>query len=74
VTCPPNARILEPEETAIAKEQLGIHASAVTHAIELLEAMFSMQSVPRLYTGQLEFVWRCTVVRPYIVLSMPYTL
>jgi hypothetical protein len=56
LTCPLKGRIAEPEETAIAaiaRELLGKHASTVTdtHATieELLEAMFSVCSAPRLY-------------------------
>jgi hypothetical protein len=47
------ARTVEAEETADVRERLGTHASAVTdkHATrELLEAVFSMLSVPMLYT------------------------
>jgi hypothetical protein len=51
VTCLLKARIAEP----IAREWLGKHTSAMTnmHATteELLEAVFSVWSVPRLHTG-----------------------
>jgi hypothetical protein len=53
VTCPLKARIVGPEETAVAREWLGDHAFAVRHThatIEgLLEAMFSILSVPWIY-------------------------
>jgi ribosome-interacting GTPase 1 len=46
--------IVEPEETAVAMQRMGKHASAATnqHAAieELLEMVFYMQSVERLYT------------------------
>jgi hypothetical protein len=47
------ARIVESEETAVARKLHGKHISSVTntHATieELLEAVFSLRSVPRLY-------------------------
>jgi hypothetical protein len=54
------ARIPDAEKTFIVRQRLGKHVSAVTnnHAIteELLEAVFSMQSLPRLYKkNQMEF-------------------
>jgi hypothetical protein len=51
VTCRLKARTVGPEETAVARERLGKHASSVTdtHAAieELLKAVFYMRSVPR---------------------------
>jgi hypothetical protein len=48
---------VEPEERAIAKQQLSNHRStaADTHATieELFEAMFSMLTMPRLYNESL---------------------
>jgi hypothetical protein len=48
------ARIVEREETAIASQRLGEHAPAATdaHATmeELVDAVFSMRSVPRQYS------------------------
>jgi hypothetical protein len=45
---------MEPKETTVARKRLGKRASAATdtHATteELLETVFSMRSVPRLYT------------------------
>jgi hypothetical protein len=47
------SRSAEREETSVAREWLGKHipVATSTHATvkELLEAMFSMQSAPRLY-------------------------
>jgi hypothetical protein len=55
VTCPLKSRVAEPEETPVARVRLGKYASAVTDTHptkeELLEAVFSMRSVQRLYTG-----------------------
>jgi hypothetical protein len=48
------ARTVEPEDTAVATEHLSKHTSMATnrHNIEeLLEAVFSMWPVLRLYTG-----------------------
>jgi hypothetical protein len=32
MTCPLRARVVDPEETTVAKERLGKHASAATYA------------------------------------------
>jgi hypothetical protein len=54
------ARIADQEKTSIARQQLGKHVSAVmnNHATteDLIEAVFSMQSMLRLYKNQLEFL------------------
>jgi hypothetical protein len=51
---------MEPKETAIARQRLGKHALAAmdTHATmdELLEAVFIMRSMPRLYKEGSELV------------------
>jgi hypothetical protein len=48
------AGIAEPEQKVVARKQLDKHSSAATNTNatigELLEAMFSMRSVPRLHT------------------------
>jgi hypothetical protein len=61
VACLLRARIAEPEEMAVARELLYKHISMATHSCdcsnrytnatseELLEAVFSMRSVPTLY-------------------------
>jgi hypothetical protein len=44
---------VDPEEMAVARQRLGKHVSAAvdTHAtIEVLETVFSMRSVPKLYS------------------------
>jgi hypothetical protein len=49
------ARIADPEKTSISRQQHGNHAIAVTNnhktTKKLLEAMFSMRYVQRLYKG-----------------------
>jgi hypothetical protein len=61
VTCRKKVEIADPENTSVAYQWHGKHFSAVAnnHAAteELLEAVFSMRSVPRLYKkNQLEFL------------------
>jgi hypothetical protein len=49
------AGIADPEKTSITKQRHGKHVSAVTNnntTEKLLEAVFSMRSVPRLYDEQ----------------------
>jgi hypothetical protein len=63
------ARILEPEKTCIARQRLGSHFSAVMNmqaaTEELLEAVFSMYSVPTILSSFIPWelssisVWAC---------------
>jgi hypothetical protein len=55
VTCLTKARITEPEEMAIEREQLGKHISAATYTHSTIEepweTVFCVGSTPRLHTG-----------------------
>jgi hypothetical protein len=59
----PEDRIMEPEETSITRQRLSKHVPAATNTQatieELLEAMFSVGSAPRLYNEKPRPDYKC---------------